>query len=1018
MAVTMAATGLAAVTASGAGASALRSPAGPAGAYPSVGRGTHFLNDAALLGSADEKAWYEANIPFLDVPDQTIRDVYYYRWRVWKEHLRPTGTANGDITTEFFGYPGYAAPFGAINASSAHQIDEGRWARDQQPVTDDIRYWLQGAGSGPKPAVDSVNANQGTWAREYSMWLASSVLGQAEVTGDFSPAERLLPELERQYRGWSNQFNAQLGLYWQVPVWDGMEYSASSYETDPADPYHGGAGYRPTINAYQYGDATAISELAALARQPKVAASYAGQAAALKASMQKWLWDPARQFFYDMGRDNNPGHALLSAREEIGFVPWMFGMPSAADSAAWAQLTSPQGFAAPYGPTTVEQRSHWFMYQASQGCCRWDGPSWPFATAQTLGGLANLLDDYPAQRYVTAADYDALLHTYAATQYQNGTPHVGQAHDPAQDNWIYDASDYSHSTFNDLVISGLIGIRPELGNTLRIQPLVPASWDYFALENVPYHGHNVTVLWDRTGQRYHQGPGLHVYVDGRPVAGSPAVRPLTVALTGPGAGSAPAAGFTDLAANVYGQGSPQAFASASGPGTSPADATDGQVIYGESQQASQWTDCGAPGPDRFLGVDFGAAVPVSEVRLYTWAGTGPGGDATAPASYDLQYLGPGGWTDVPGQKHSPAAPAANDLNLVTFPAVTTSQLRVTVTDQPGHCTGVTELEAGGPIQTGARLWIDGPTATNVTLTDGQASQVTTTYWPAPGAGGPGGPAATVHLAAPAGWTVRRTGTTGAGQVTWSVTPGPAATPGEATALYAYATDGVKVVAYGRVSASVAYSPAAYTSQIDDHFTAGDLPSYTQIQSVVTSGTGETAPAWTVGGGQASATAPNPWFGFLVSGTAPATAQATAVVDAKALDSGAANHSSGVFVGLVKDPSDYVMVWYNTYFHTSGEDLVLNGVLQPPGFHVACCASVTLQPGDRFAFALSGNTVTSYYQAGGSGPWTPLESTSVAPLLDLTSPATLAQYHFAFGLRGDSGAMAVSRFFAGSSGTGG
>ncbi len=28
-------------------------------------------------------------------------------------------------------------------------------------------------------------------------------------------------------------------------------------------------------------------------------------------------------------------------------------------------------------------------------------------------------------------------------------------------------------------------------------------------------------------------------------------------------------------------------------------------------------------------------------------------------------------------------------------------------------------------------------------------------------------------------------------------------------------------------------------------------------------------------------------------------------------------------------------------------------------------------------------------------------------------ATLAQYHFAFGLRGDSGTMAVSRFWAGS-----
>ena len=219
--------------------------------------------------------------------------------------------------------------------------------------------------------------------------------------------------------------------------------------------------------------------------------------------------------------------------------------------------------------------------------------------------------------------------------------------------------------------------------------------------------------------------------------------------------------------------------------------------------------------------------------------------------------------------------------------------------------------------------------------------------------------------------------------------------------------------------AMAYSPAAYATQIDDRFTTDDLSSYALVRSVITAMPrfGEVAPTWSVGGGQASATAAQPWFGILISPAAPTTPQATAVVDVKALDGGA-HHNSGVFVGLVKDSSDYIMVWYNSYHHWSGEDQVLNGVLQPLGFQVACCADVILQPGDRFAFTLDSNTLTSYYQANGSGPWTELESTSVAPLLDLTNPATLANYHFAFGLAGDSGAMAVSRFFAGSSRTGG
>jgi len=344
-------------------------------------------------------------------------------------------------------------------------------------------------------------------------------------------------------------------------------------------------------------------------------------------------------------------------------------------------------------------------------------------------------------------------------------------------------------------------------------------------------------------------------------------------------------------------------------------------------------------------------------------------------------------------------------------------LRVTMTDQAGDCSGVTELEAGDTEQPGARLWIDGATATDVSLNEGQATTVTTTYWPA------SGPAAgaSVHLVAPAGWTVTRTGSGGAGTATWSVTPATSATPGEQDALYAYATTRPAgrgpVTAYGRVSATVAYSPAAYTSQIDDQFSsAGDLANYTQAQSSVTSGTGEVAPTWSLGDGLASATAAQPWFGFLVSGTAPATGNSTAEVQVQALDSGSVNNSSGVFVGLEKDPSDYVMAWYNSYFHTVGEDLVLNGVLQPPGFQANCCADVTLQPGDHFAVAYSGNTLTSYYQSGSSGPWTELESTSVAPLLDLTDAATREQYHFAFGLRGDSGAMQLSRFQAGSLGS--
>ena len=41
------------------------------------------------------------------------------------------------------------------------------------------------------------------------------------------------------------------------------------------------------------------------------------------------------------------------------------------------------------------------------------------------------------------------------------------------------------------------------------------KWDYFCIDNVRYHGHDLTIVWDRDGSRYHVGRGLRVYIDGQ-----------------------------------------------------------------------------------------------------------------------------------------------------------------------------------------------------------------------------------------------------------------------------------------------------------------------------------------------------------------------------------------------------------------------------------------------------------------------------------------------------------------------
>ena len=66
------------------------------------------------------------------------------------------------------------------------------------------------------------------------------------------------------------------------------------------------------------------------------------------------------------------------------------------------------------------------------------------------------------------------------------------------------------------LVGAVLRLRPRADNTLEVNPLLPKDkWSYFCLDNVLYHGHSLTIVWDKDGSRYHAGKGLRVYVDGQ-----------------------------------------------------------------------------------------------------------------------------------------------------------------------------------------------------------------------------------------------------------------------------------------------------------------------------------------------------------------------------------------------------------------------------------------------------------------------------------------------------------------------
>ncbi|MEI6423243.1 MAG: hypothetical protein WCP55_13555, partial [Lentisphaerota bacterium] len=333
----------------------------------------------------NSNAWtfLEQNIPLLDCPDKEIEEIYYFRWWTYRKQIKET--PDGFVITEFMTKVPWIGKYNTISCAAGHHLREGRWLLDQKYMDDYTMFWLRKGGE----------------PRYCSFWIADSVWQRYCVTGDRAEALDLLSDLINNYQGWEKERLDSNGLYWQRDGWDGMECSIS------------GDGSRATINSYMYGDALAIANIADLDGQPDQAGKYRDKAARIKRLVEETLWDKDAQFFKVIPRGKN---ALSDARELHGLTPWYFNLPSPDKSVAWKQLMDPQGFYAPYGPTTAEQRHPKFAIAYSGHECLWNGPSWPYATAITLTGLANLLNDYQ-QDVVSRKDYFEMLKIYAKSQH-------------------------------------------------------------------------------------------------------------------------------------------------------------------------------------------------------------------------------------------------------------------------------------------------------------------------------------------------------------------------------------------------------------------------------------------------------------------------------------------------------------------------------------------------------------------------------------------------------------------------
>ena len=661
------------------------------------------LDKRALLERQDfwvnrDFEWFESHIPFLETPDKEIDTTYYYRWELVTRRLVYGDPNTGYVFTEFSNRPFWSGAYGTIACPAGLQIDDLRWLRNPRYVRDYMRYWMRHPGAQP---------------RKYSFWAAESAWSIHQVHPHQEYLLDLFPDLVENFNEWERaKWVEDMGLFWQLGHDDGMELDINSRQTQ--DRVRGGQSLRPSFNTYMWADAQALEKMARLEGDATQAKRFADKAARIKTNLQEKLWDSGRSFFFPMSnqRHEKDGHVVEKrtltyqsgqfagsphGRELHGYVPWAFGLPDPGFEDAWQFLLDEQFFKAPYGPTTVERNDP--LFTLSKRCCWWSGQSWPFATSQTLQAMAKLLQEY-SQDYIERGDYAELLHTFAISHRKDGKPYIAEALHPDTGSWDYHdfpnrSEHYYHSAFPDLVVTGLAGLQPSDDDAVTFKPLIPDHWDYFALDDVPYHGYQLAILWDRNGKRYGKGAGLTLLIDGKVAAQSPKIGLLQAKLPG-GSKTIPIDPYPPMNYAVNNEGSyfPRYSASHVGPGGALSMISDGEYIY-DLQPVDRWTTLGSPNSEDWVAVDFGVERPLDTVMLYV-IDDGPESKFRAPQSIRLEYRQGDRWVAIADTQTSPAKPEGGRPYRIRFPIIKASAIRAHLTHAEGSSSALTELQAWGP----------------------------------------------------------------------------------------------------------------------------------------------------------------------------------------------------------------------------------------------------------------------------------------------------------------------------------
>lgn len=473
-------------------------------------------------------AWLISNVPAFSSEDPALEKTYWHRatsiirknlFRLGEGRLTRWAMAEGRWNSEWFA--------NVISYGAGHHIRETRWLRDPLYVRDIISTWCENTrenGLFPShiPATGAVTG-------QYTDWIASAAWDAYRVQPDDDVLRDWLPALKRNVDGWLAEYDKDDDglLLVDSHGWTGMEWQPSFFSFNGFDKDKQDQRLeRVDLTAYVYGGAKHLAEMCRVLGDEQDAIRYDGIARRIHDAVARVMWDSETKYFYSVEPDS---HAKAMVKEIVGVYPFYFAMFDPTTDApcfdAWRSIVNP-----------AELWTSWPVASASKQCPAysqdvrfngktvgggmWNGPTWPHANSIALSAMAETLRECP-QGPLSIAQFHALLRSYTNAQFLHQDlqfPWTGEYYNGDTGEWRTDERDYNHSTYLDILIADLAGLRPHPGDRLEIRPLVEEHTPGFMIDGIRYHGHDLSIAWTRPTAAT-PGPdgrvGFRVYVDGK-----------------------------------------------------------------------------------------------------------------------------------------------------------------------------------------------------------------------------------------------------------------------------------------------------------------------------------------------------------------------------------------------------------------------------------------------------------------------------------------------------------------------